>query len=312
MRKVLPLALAGLFAVSACQFAGGDDDPAGEARRLNTRAAFPLHAYVRDSASPGAEDVDRAQWILAKTCMVRLGFTGFAVLDTKSVESTYPERPGTLDLTAFGDDSPYGVDDPDLASEHGYHGRKAADAPQSRQWPVDQFLALTGEFQPGDSRLTHGHRIPEGGCLGQAMRTIYDAPPKAAKVGIVNLRSYDSLAMQLWYQSHQEAQKDPAWKKADRAWADCMKKQGLHYSDPDKAAADFAWYRTEQPSAKEKKTAAADARCKLDTGYIPAAHALDTRTQKAAIDRNKQKLDDLRATQERALRNARTIIAKES
>ncbi|MFI2206013.1 hypothetical protein ACH47Z_35620 [Streptomyces sp. NPDC020192] len=311
MRKVLPLALTALFAVSACHFAGSDDT-AGDAHRLNTRAAFPLHEYLPESDSADDKAVSRAQWILAKKCMVGLGFAGFAVLDTRNLESTDPIRPGTLDLTSVSDDSPYGVDDPDLASEHGYHHRKTADSTHSQEWPVDQFLALTGEFQPGDSHLAHANRIPEGGCLGQAMRKIYGAPPKATKVGDIRVRMYNSLALALWYESRKEAQKDPAWKKADRAWSDCMKKKGFHYADPDKASTDFAWYRTDHPSDKEKKTAAADATCKLDTGYIPAAHDLEVRSQKTAIDRNKRQLDDLRAAQRQATQNARTIIAKES
>ncbi|WEO94701.1 hypothetical protein A6P39_012180 [Streptomyces sp. FXJ1.172] len=312
MRKVLPLALTSVIAVSACQFADGHDT-AGEAHRLNAMAALPLHAYLPDPASADGKAVSRAQWILAKKCMVRLGFAGFAVLDTKNVESTYPVRPGTLDLAStLGDDSPYGVDDPGLASEHGYHNRNTEDSAQSQEWPADQFVALTGEFESGDSRLAHGNRIPEGGCLGQATRTIYGAPPRAMKVGGVKLSGYYSLAMELWYQSHKDARKDPAWKKADRTWSDCMKKKGFHYADPDKASVDFAWFKTRQPSDKEKSTAAADARCKLDTGYIPAAHSLDERNQKAAIARNRQKLDDLRAAEQRAVRNARTIVAKES
>lgn len=313
VRKVLPLTLAALFAVSACQFTG-DHDSAGEAHRLNAMAAFPLHEYLPDPAAADGKALSRAQWILAKKCMVRLGFSGFAALDTTSVESTYPERQGTLDLTSttVGDDSPYGVDDPDLASEHGYHIRKAEASTQAQEWPDDQFVALTGEFESGDSRLAHGNRIPGGGCLGQAMRKIYGAPPEATKVGGVKVSGYDSLAMELWYQSHKEARQDPAWKKAERAWSDCMKKKGFRYADPDKASADMAWYESKQPSDKEKKTATADARCKLDTGYIPAAHSLEERNQKAAITRNKRKLDDLRAAQQRAVRNARTIIAKES
>ncbi|MFB7503016.1 hypothetical protein [Streptomyces broussonetiae] len=311
MRKVLPLALAGLFAVSACQVADGHDTTA-ESHRLNAMGAFPLHAYLPDSASAEGKTVGRAQWILAKKCMVRLGFAGFAALDTTSVESTYPVRPGTLDLAGtLGDDSPYGVDDPDLAAENGYHNRRTEDSAQGQEWPADQFVALTGEFDSGDSRSTHGHRIPEGGCLGQATRTIYGAPPEVAKVGGVKLSGYYSLAMELWSQSHEEARKDPAWKKAERAWSDCMRKKGFRYADPDKAAVDFAWYKTRTPSDKEKKTATADARCKLDTGYIPVAHSLDVRAQKSAIAGNKQRLDDLRAAEKQAIRNARTIVLKE-
>ncbi|AOR31605.1 hypothetical protein BFF78_11580 [Streptomyces fodineus] len=313
MRKVLPFALTGLFALSACQFAG-HDGLAEKARSLNTMAALPLHAYIPDPASDGVRTVDRAQWILGKQCMVRLGFTGFAMFDTKTVESTYPVRQGTLteDDDMPGDNSPYGVDDPDLAADHGYHNREPDASGRPQVWPADQYTALTGSFESGDSHVTHGHRIPEGGCLGQATRKIYGPPPEATKVDGVKLSGYYSLALELWHTSRETASKDPAWKKADRAWSARMKKKGFHYPDPDKASYDSDWFGHDKPSDKEKTTASADARCKLDTGYVPAVHAVEVRAQKAAIARNKEKLQAMRAADERAMRNARTIVGHAS
>ncbi|WP_330337314.1 hypothetical protein [Streptomyces sp. NBC_00557] len=313
MRRVLPLALTGLFALSACQFAG-HDDPADKARGLDTMAALPLHAYVPDRGSDGAKAVGRAQWILGKQCMVRLGFTGFAALDTEAVASTDPVRQDTIteDADMPGDDTPYGVVDPDLAAEHGYHNRTPDSAGRYQRWPADQYAALTGSFRPGDSHVTHGHRIPEGGCLGQAMRKIYGAPPKATEVAGIKLSGYYSLALELWHDSRAQASKDPAWKKADRAWSACMRKQGFRYATPEKATSDSDWFGHTEPSEKERKTATADARCKLRTGYVPAVHAVEVRTQKAAIARHRQSLDALRAADERAVRTARKIAGHAS
>ncbi|MFG2353505.1 hypothetical protein [Streptomyces sp. NPDC048521] len=312
MRKVLPLAATGLLALSACQFAG-HDDPAAEAHRLNTMQSLPLHAYIPDPSSEGGRSIGKAQWILAKQCMVRLGFGGFATLNTRTVESTYPVRQGTLaGRGTTGDDSPYGIDDPDRAAEHGYHNRDQEESAQPQEWPADQYVALTGTFGSGDSHFAHGNPIPEGGCLGQATRKIYGPAPKATKVNGVRLTGYYSLALELWYESHKAARKDPGWKKADRAWSDCMKEKGFRYPDPDEASLDTAWYRTEGPSAKEKKTAAADARCKLDTDYIDTVHAIEADAQKTVISKRKKALDDLRAADERAVRSARTIIGEQS
>ncbi|MGW2490300.1 hypothetical protein ACWCV9_24255 [Streptomyces sp. NPDC001606] len=313
MRKVLPLALTGLLALTACQFTGHDDDHAEQARRLNTMAAFPLHSYLPDPASDDGKAIVKAQWLLAKRCMIGLGYAGFSALDTSTVESTYPVRKGNAPLSSsVGDDSPYGVDDPDLAAQRGYHLRDPEKDSQPQEWPDDQYLALTGAFGSGDSHLAHGHAIPEGGCLGRATRTLYGAPPKATKVGKLKLTGSFALAMELWYESHKEARKDPAWKKADRAWSACMKKKGFHYSDPDQATDDFAWHRTDGPSEKETKTATADARCKLDTDYIRTVHTIDIRAQKAAIGRHKADLDRVLAADARALDKARTVIDQES
>ncbi|MER6031510.1 hypothetical protein [Streptomyces sp. NPDC001851] len=311
MRKVLPLALTGLFALTACQLAD-HADPAGEARRLDTMAALPLYAYIPDPASDGVRAVNRAQWILGKKCMVGLGFAGFAMLDTKAVESTYPVRPGAL--TGEGssrDDSPYGVVDPDVTSEHGYDNPKPDTSTQPQEWPDDQYAALTGTFASGDSRFAHGHRIPGGGCLGQAMRKIYGPEPKAEKANGVKLTGSYPLVFRLWYESHKKASNDPAWKKADRAWSACMKKKGFSYPDPDKAAIDSHWLGRGTPSDEEKKTATADARCKLDTGYVQAVQSVEARAQKTLIGENKQKLEAMRAAVDRAVRTARTVIAQE-
>ncbi|MFF4036590.1 hypothetical protein [Streptomyces sp. NPDC001816] len=312
MRKVLPLAVTGLLALSACQFAG-QDDAAGDAHHLNTMESLPLHAYLPDPSSDGGKVIGKAQWILAKKCMVRLGFSGFAALNTKAVESTYPVRQGSLaSRSTAGDDSLYGVDDPDLATEHGYHNRAQdqEESEQPQEWPADQYVALTGTFDSGDSHRAQGNPIPEGGCLGQATRQIYGPAPKTAKVGGLKLTGYFSLPLELWYESHKKARKDPAWKKADRAWSACMKEKGFHYPDPDEASADTAWYRTGKPSGKEKKTASADARCKLDTDYIDTVHGIESRVQKKVIGERKKDLDAMRAANERAVGNARTIIEK--
>ncbi|GGW80615.1 hypothetical protein GCM10010503_67560 [Streptomyces lucensis JCM 4490] len=314
---MLPLALTGLLALSACQLAD-DDDPADKAHRLNSMKSFPLHDYIPDPSSDGAKAILKAQWILTKPCMVKLGFPGFATLDVKAVESTYPVRQGALAGGGrSGEDDFYGVDDPERAAEHGYHDRHDEDTgeagtSQPQEYPAAQYAALTGSFSPGDSHSAHGHAIPEGGCMGEAMRKIYGPAPKATKVNGVKLSGYYSLAFQLWYESHKEARKEHAWKKADREWSSCMKEKGFRYPNPDEASTDTDWLRTGKPSAKEKKTAAADARCKLDTGYIDTVHGIDSRVQKASIAQHKKALDDLQAAYDRSVGKARKIIADAS
>ncbi|MEU6283502.1 hypothetical protein [Streptomyces sp. NPDC047028] len=313
MRKILPLTLTGLLALSACQFTSDGDDAGTGVHALNDMKALPLHAYLPDPASTGGQDVGTAQWILARQCMIRLGFTGFRAFDVKSVESTYPVRQGSLvNEDGLGDDSPYGVDDPAVAAEHGYHNGGVDTGAEPREWPADQYTALTGSFESGESHRTHGRPIPEGGCLGAATRKIYGSEPRPMNVGGLKLSGYYSLATELWIQARKEAGKDPAWKKADRAWSRCMKDKGFHYPDPDKASVDYHWFTTHQASGKEKKTAVADARCKLGTDYIQTAHRIEVRTQNAAIARHKKALEDGRAADQQAIGNARRIIAEQS
>jgi hypothetical protein len=300
------------LALSACQFAGGDD-AADDAHRLNSMEAFPLHAYLPDPSSGEAKAIGKAQWILARKCMVGLGFPGFATLDTRTVEGTFPVRQGYPAISTMpGDETPYGIDDPDRAAEHGYHNREQVDSAQPMEWPADQYVALTAGYETGDSARAHGHPIPEEGCLGEATRKIY-GPPRAKKVNGVRISGHYSIAAELWSQAARQARKDPAWKKAVRAWSDCMKEKGFHYSEPDKALYDSAWYAISgSPSGKEKKTAAADAQCKLDTDYITEVHAVETRLQKATIGKHQKELGEMRAAQKQAVEEARTIIDKAS
>ncbi|WP_225826994.1 hypothetical protein [Streptomyces naphthomycinicus] len=314
MRKILPLVLTGLFAVSACQLVG-DDDPGDEAHRLNAMTSFPLHAYLPDAGSADGKAIGTAQWIVARKCMVRLGFTGFKTLDIRTVDATYPVRQGTLagSSSRLGDDSPYGVDDPDLAAEHGYHDRPHDEGTdQAMEWPADQYTALTGTFESGESHQAHGRPIPEKGCMGEALRKIAGPEPEPTEIGGIKLTGHYSVAATLWYTAHKAATKKAAWKKAGRAWSDCMKKAGFHYPGPDEASADSDWFGTEKASGKEKKTAAADARCKLDTEYIQSVHAIESRAQKDAIAQHKKALEDQRAADARTLANARRIVAGQS
>ncbi|MEV4339925.1 hypothetical protein [Streptomyces sp. NPDC049590] len=313
MRTLLPLVLTGLLAVTACQ-SGGDTGAGDDARDLNTMESLPLHAYLPDPESGGTKAVGTAQWILAGQCMLRLGFTGFQAFDVRSVESTYPVRRGTLTVDGrVAADTPYGADDPGLAARFGYHERPGQQsAEQPVEWAADQYTALTGTFRTGDSRRPYGRPVPEGGCLGEARRKLYGADPRPAEIGGVRLTGPYTVAVKLWADAREQARKDPAWKKADRAWADCMKERGLRYPAPDQASADPAWFRADKPSARERKTAAADARCKLATGYIKAVHAVETRAQRAAIDKNAKALEDRQTVQERAVAAARKVIAEAS
>ncbi|MFJ3232101.1 hypothetical protein [Streptomyces sp. NPDC086787] len=311
---MLPLTVTGLLALSACQLVGQDDAASDKAGRLNTLTASPLHAYMVDSSSDEVKIVNSAEWILAKKCMLRLGFEGFVAFNPKTVESTYSVRQGDVSSRdTTDDDKPYGVDDPDLAAEHGYRGdgKSAEQSSQPQEWPTDQYLALTGEFDKGESHRAHGHPIPEHGCLGEAGRQLVGPEPKATKVNGVTVPGF-ALPYQLWYESRKEGEKDPAWKKADHAWSECMKDEGFRYDSPFDAMVDSAWIVPDRPSAKEKKAAAADARCKLDTDYIDTVHKVQTRVQKSLISKNKKGLDALRAMQTRAVKNAQAIVAKDA
>ncbi|POX46903.1 hypothetical protein C3489_30845 [Streptomyces sp. Ru71] len=314
----LPLAAAALGLVLAACGHGPQDGP-GDPRPLATGDPRhqPLDAY--DTTEAEAHEINRARWKLAQACMTRLGFTGLGDLD-KDPLPAWPVRPSgygaaLLVLVAF-DDHRYGVTDPVEAARHGYHGPQAAYERRTskRTWTLTEHLALTGELLTGDPRTAHGHRIPDHGCLGQASHTVEGAYPGQRVDLVRNLKT----------RSLNEGRRDPAWKKADQAWSACMKAAGHHYATPMDAQSDPGREQQDlgdrlpggplhdaprgEPSAREKRTATADARCKQRTGYLRAVHTVDVRVQERLIAENKRQLEEERERQKDTVRTARDIL----
>ena len=115
--------------------------------------------------------------------------------------------------------------------------------------------------------------------------------------------------------------KDPAWKQADKAWSACMRTAGYHYATPRDAEIGDDRRRKElearlsarpqdpdAPSALEKQTATADARCKQQTGYVRTVHAVDIRIQNQLIGKNRARLEKQRRWNRDAVRRAHDIL----
>lgn len=124
-------------------------------------------------------------------------------------------------------------------------------------------------------------------------------------------------------ESLQQGMRDPAWKKADKAWSACMRKAGYHYATPqdaqigdDRNSQELEeqlrlrnpQYDPDEPSALEKKTATADARCKQRTGYVRTVHAIDVRIQNQLIAKNRTKLEEQRRWNRDTARKAHDIL----
>jgi hypothetical protein len=165
------------------------------------------------------------------------------------------------------------------------------------------------------SQPLFGHRIPKRGCLGEADRTIYGTNPQDRKDPVLDLET----------KSLEQGMRDPAWNKADRTWSACMRKEGYHYATPHDAATDPDRDRQEleerradpqydptEPSALDKKTATADARCKRQTGYVRTVHAVDLRIQNQLIAKNRTKLEEQRRWNQDAARKAHDILEDRS
>ncbi|MGW3032979.1 hypothetical protein ACWDCB_17340 [Streptomyces sp. NPDC001178] len=315
MRAAVPLLLllASTLALAGCGQPSDSPTPEAGPTSSSDPRFLPLAAY---DMSDAGHTVGTARWTLAKQCMVRLGFDDLKNLDIDPLPD-WPRRPagtGVFTAVAYADDDfRYGVQDPRQAARYGYHAARIEYErryPQ-RTWTLSQYLALTGEFFGDDPKSVHGHRIPRRGCLGEADRAIYGSNPQDRRDPVLELES----------KSLQQGMKDPAWKKADQAWSACMRTAGHHYATPRDAQLGEDRRREElnerltarpkdpdAPSALEKQTATADARCKQQTGYVRAVHAIDVRIQNQLIAENRPKLEKQRRWNREAVRKAHDIL----
>ncbi len=313
---MLPLALTGLLALSACQLAD-DDDPADKAHRLNSMKSFPLHDYIPDPSSDGAKAILKAQWILTKPCMVKLGFPGFATLDVKAVESTYPVRQGALAGGGrSGEDDFYGVDDPERAAEHGYHDRHDEDTgeagtSQPQEYPAAQYAALTGSFsrrQPLRARTRHPGGRLHGGGDAQDLRPRAQGDEGQRRQAQRVLLPRLPAVVRVPQGGAQGARLEEGRPRV----VVLHEGEGLPLPEPGRGVHGHRLAPDREAVGQGEEDGGRDARCKLDTGYIDTVHGIDSRVQKASIAQHKKALDDLQAAYDRSVGKARKIIADAS
>ncbi|MFJ2002318.1 hypothetical protein [Streptomyces chartreusis] len=320
MRTAAPLlpVLALAFALAGCGQPSGPPASSASPTSSDDPRFLPLASY--DMSDEDVRTVGTARWTLARECMVRLGFGDLKNLDVDPVPA-WPRRPagtGVVQLALYAsDDLRYGVTDPGQAARYGYQAARAEHERRypEKDWTLSEYLALTGQFVPEDPKSVHGHRIPRRGCLGEADRAIHGTNPQDRKDPVLSLET----------KSLEQAWRVPAWKAADRAWSACMHKAGYRYASPRDAQIGDDRQRQEleerlngssrdpeEPSALEKRTATADARCKQQTGYVRTVHAIDVRIQNQLIARNRVTLEAQRRWNEDAARAAGEVLEDRS
>ncbi|MET9413395.1 hypothetical protein ABZY03_04245 [Streptomyces klenkii] len=257
---------------------------------------LPIDPYLLTNAQ--ADRLDAARRTLVERCMNRFGIT------YRPPDPATPFRPGTR--TQYR----YGVTDPGDAARYGFAppGSPRTPAPPPAPPPslsAEAGVVLTGtddpKAKPGSSAAKGGQRVggrtvPAGGCLGEARAVLRTDGAEAGGDAPV--------ADRINAESFEKARRDPRVTGILAQWAACMKQRGFpSYADPLQASGDPAW-RTEQPSAKEREAATADARCKKAHNVVGVWFTVDAAYQRQEIDRNAKELAavkaGLAARQERA------------
>jgi hypothetical protein len=287
-RTVACAILLGLVAVTGCSSTERKDEPPGEPPigallTVDDLATFelPLDGYQPSSKDAGAEAVTQAEHILIDRCLRPFGLQ----LPPWQAET----GPGSTHVRR------YGITDVDLARTRGY--RPPATQPERSQpaaAPAVQSV-VTGRGQ----RSYAGRKVPEGGCVGEARRTLANGGEAGVDLDLPN-----RLTVQLWEQSKQ----DSRTRRAFDAWSGCVARAGYDYPDP-LAALEDPMFTTPEPTAEEIAIAITDVRCKKEAKVVEVWATVETAYQRTAIEDNAESLERVRRQLAVRRANAATVLA---
>jgi hypothetical protein len=265
--------------------------------------ALPIQAYIPPAAEQDV--ISDATETLIVQCMSRYGFTW----------NYQPSH--TVDVNQA--DREIGVSDLATAQQYGYSlppadGGAAGGGPQAGHnadgtgqagtgqagtggtMPAAEVLVLSGG-DTGASASYQGQQVPEGGCAGQARRTVtgVDEIDPTALVA--------SIQVAMWH----KALSDSRLVNGFKYWSACMSQAGYQYASPLDAAGDPRW-PSSGATQTEIQTAVADVRCKQRTNLIGVWYSIESGYEKEAIQHDIQQLTTIRQLWNRAAAKAAQML----
>lgn len=264
--------------LAGCSAGAGETPGRAAVHQLNDSKALtlPLDEYLLTTTD--LDVLSQGRDSLMQRCLARLG----APYTPKTRESIKIET----------NERRYGLADPELAKEHGYHmpgGEKPAE-----EYPPSLIPLIRGET------ATHnGTPVPEGGCAGEAQRELHEA----------ELQKGLSTPQKINMESYVKSQKDPAVTKASEEWSHCMSESGHKYPDPLSAINDQE-FRGATPSPHEKEVALADVLCKRRVNLIGVWADTESTYQQAMIKANASILAEHLLAKQKTMSLARTAIGQ--
>ncbi|WP_157549775.1 hypothetical protein [Nonomuraea candida] len=280
-----------LCGLAAC---GSDTDSGVSTVQLRSASAkpvdgaSPLSAYV-DTAEQ-RKKVTTARASLVAACMQRLGFAEFKTVESKEQGAEFISGRRYLYI------------EPEQAARTGYaEEADAADgkrrtADQARAVSMAERRALTG----GDVTLDSGQTPPQGGCTGEASRTLTTGASQPDEL----------LVWRLMAEAAAPARKDAEVLRVVADWSTCMKQRGFSYATPEDAWNDPRWVRQAGPAAtdEERKAASADMECKDQSGYAVALSNAQNANEQKLIEQHADALKALARNRGALLRNAEIVL----
>ncbi|MFD9033517.1 hypothetical protein ACFVZW_20550 [Streptomyces sp. NPDC059567] len=303
MRRLAPACLALAAALLGCSPGSGQSEgggPAGSAenpaasggpaaaRQVTYSDRLPIARYSYTDAENAA--IESAQQVLTRRCMRTYGIT------------YEPPKPGA-DAPEPADRR-YGLSSASEAARFGYHPNHDALPTERPALPKDAFPVLYGKRSAvrggGEKVMYKGKEVPSDGCFGQSVGKLskeYDEPAGAA------------VASRIATESYRESLTDPSVREGFRKWSACMRNSSFRYASP-MDPMNSSEFQGKTVSAKEKDTAAADLRCKEETGLLDIWFQAESRIQKADIEKNAEALEKLRTAHHEKAEAARRIVAE--
>jgi hypothetical protein len=223
----------------------------------------------------------KANNLLIKRCAARFG-----------VETTMPVglNPTPNELNARR----YGIVDGKRAQSFGYRPEESpAEAGGKGDWnPSPTEMAVLGMTEAtGDLRDAAGDKLPEGGCIGEADRTLGGAqPPAPADV------------LDVYKSAESDSRVQEAWK----SWSSCMKDAGYDYKSPWEPN-NAKW--PEQVSQKEIDTAVDDVTCRQSTNLVGTWMAVEAAYQRKALQNDPEGFAKMKAWHDDRVRTAAKVLA---
>jgi hypothetical protein len=244
-------------------------------------ARLPLNKYALTTSAVSI--IAQAQDKLTRTCMQRFSLT-------------YSSPPQHAQKT--GEDRRYGVADPQLAAQYGYHSLPDESMPKVTLSDL-QFSALTGSSRKGKKvRTLHGTAIPAGGCTGYAWQQAR---------GRFTSGELSNTANSIDVSSFKKSLKNTVVAAAFRKWSECMKGNGYSYGTPLDSIGD-ARFDTPTPTPVEISTARADVSCKQKTGLLTHWITVESGIQNRMIKAHLGEFTELKAQHQKELEYARSVI----
>ncbi|MEU6357260.1 hypothetical protein ABZ896_49515 [Streptomyces sp. NPDC047072] len=256
-------------------------EPTLAQQAAGVRVDMPLDAY---RLTPQQQlEVDRAADLLVRACMAKAGFEWY--IPAEPPRRVDPRR------------RRYGVIDPQVAQEWGYH------------LPVDPASTDTASRRSAvlkDPRADRAYYGPEDdkakGCAAKAHAELAHGAGNARDIAFPR-------ATTLSWQSLEASKKQRDVVAALRAWKKCMAARGHPYDTPAEAVSDKAWdLDAAAVGRQEKAVAVADVTCKYEVGLVTTWWEAESAVQRGMISANAAALTAQKSMFETYMENVRAVL----